>query len=137
MKGEEIPGDDAGEASGNVTAEQYQKKDHGITVTLTEEYASNQAVFVGIRVENEEEFPEMMTMTDNTQYLRLKTKERYSFRTNDSEDCIYAERDVEGKFEDANTFIGIMRIDYSEIDTDESNTRLRCRRWRPRGRNCR
>lgn len=120
VKGEEIPGDDTGEASGNVTAEQYQKKDHGITVTLTEEYASNQAVFVGIRVENEEEFPEMMTMTDNTQYLRLKTKERYSFRTNDSEDCIYAERDVEGKFEDAHTFIGIMRIDYSEIDTDES-----------------
>lgn len=120
VKGEEIPGDDAGEASGNVTAEQYQKKDHGITVTLTEEYASNQAVFVGIRVENEEEFPEMMTMTDNTQYLRLKTKERYSFRTKDSEDYIYAERDVEGKFEDAHTFIGIMRIDYSEIDTDES-----------------
>lgn len=120
VKGEEIPGDNAGKVSGGAAAQQYQKKDQGVTVTLTEEYASNQAVFVGIRVENEEEFPEMMTMTDGAQNLRLKTKERYSFRTNDSEDCIYAERDVEGKFEDAHTFIGIMRIDYSEIDVDES-----------------
>lgn len=120
VKGEEIPADGAGEVSESAAAERYQKKDHGITVTLTEEYASNQAVFVGIRVENEAEFPEMMTMADGIQSMRLKTREHYSFRTNDREDCLYAERDVEGKFEDAHTFIGIMRIDYSEIDVDDS-----------------
>lgn len=101
-------------------AELYRNADSGITLTLTEEYASNQAIYVGIRVENEEGFPEMMTMADGTEHLRFKTMEHYSFRTKDDEAYNYAERDVEGKFEDANTFIGIMRIDYSEIDVDES-----------------
>lgn len=101
-------------------AELYRKTDGGVTLTLTEEYASNQAIYVGIRVENEEGFPEMMTMADGTEHLRFKTREHYSFRTKDDEAYNYAERDVEGKFEDGHTFIGIMRIDYSEIDVDES-----------------
>lgn len=120
VKGEKIPDGSAGDAAKDAERERYQKTDHGVTVTLTEEYASNQGVFVGIRVENEAGFPEMMTMADGAQFLRFKTMEHYSFRTNDSEACRYAERDVEGKFEDANTFIGIMRIDYSEIDSDDS-----------------
>lgn len=123
VKGEEIPdgsaGDTAKGADGDA-AELYRKTDHGITVTLTEEYASNQAVFVGIRVENEAGFPGMMSMADGTQHLRLKTMEHYSFRTKDTEAYNYAERDVEGKFEDDHSFIGIMRIDYSEIDSDDS-----------------
>lgn len=120
VKGEEIPDGGAGDTAQGGGEELYRKTDKGVTVTLTEEYASNQAVFVGIRVENEAGFPKMMTMADGTQNLRFKTMEHYSFRTNDSEDYRYAERDVEGKFEDTNTFIGIMRIDYSEIDSDES-----------------
>lgn len=116
VQGEELPENE----EGMTKQEQYQKSDNGLTVTLTEEYASNQAIYVGVRIENEEAFPQMATSVgDGTQRLRLKTNERYSFRTKDSE-AMSCERDVEGKFEDANTFIGIMRIDYSEIDTDES-----------------
>lgn len=116
VKGEDIPG------TGAEVSEPYRKSDNGITLTLTEEYASNQAVYVGIRVENREGFPQMMENVDQTQVLRLKTREKYSFRKNDAE-AIVSERTVEGKFEDANTFIGIMRIDYSEIDTDDSKYR--------------
>lgn len=116
VEGEELSENKAEEGG----EELYQKTDGGVTLTLTEEYASNQAIYVGIRVENEEGFPKMMTMADGTQNLRFKTREHYSFRTRDDEAYTYAERDVEGKFEDANTFIGIMRIDYSEIDVDES-----------------
>ena len=54
----------------------------------------------------------MLFRSDGTQNLRLKTMEHYSFRTNDAEEYSYNERDVEGRFEDSNTFIGIMRIDY-------------------------
>jgi hypothetical protein len=113
VEGEDLPEKEEADES-------YQKADNGIRVTLTEEYASNQAVYVGMRIENEAEFPEMMVMADGTQNLRLKTMEHYSFRTNDAEEYSYNERDVEGTFEDAYTFIGIMRIDYSEIDVDES-----------------
>ena len=115
VQGEELP--EGGEAEAR--REQYQKSDNGLTVTLTEEYASNQAIYVGVRIENEEAFPQMAAAEDGIQTLRLKTKERYSFRTKDSE-AMSCERVVEGKFEDADTFIGIMRIDYSEIDVDES-----------------
>ncbi len=116
VEGEDIPASEGN----NTESEQYRKTDNGMTITLTEEYASNQAVYVSMRMENEEGFPEMATNMDGTQYLRLKTMEHYSFRVNDSEAYTYAEREVEGRFEDANTFIGIMRIDYSEIDVDES-----------------
>lgn len=95
----------------------YQKTDNGITVTLTEEYASNQAVYIGICVENEQAFPEMAKTADGSQYLYLKTRENYSFRDKEG---VCGARNVEGKWEDAHTFIGIMRIDYSEIDKDES-----------------
>lgn len=128
LKGEDLPGAD--KEAGEKTL--YQKEDGGITLTLTEEYASNQAVYVGIRVENEEEFPQMMEMMDKTQVLRLKTRERYSFRKNDAE-ALVAERDVEGKFEDAHTFIGIMRIDYSEIDVDDSKYQAALREMEAQG----
>ena len=56
------------------TAPQYQKADSGIKVTLTEEYASNQAVYIGIRIENAEEFPELVTMIESgAQFLEVRT----------------------------------------------------------------
>lgn len=133
VKGEEIPDGVTGDAADGAGKELYQKTDNGVTVTLTEEYASNQAVYVGIRVENEEGFPGMMTMADGTEHLRFKTMEHYSFRTNDEEAYTYAERDVEGKFEDDHTFIGIMRIDYSEIDSDDSKYRAALREMEAQG----
>lgn len=45
----------------------------------------------------------------------MKTKENYSFRP---QDPVSTRRTVEGKFEDEHTFIGIMRIDYSELASD-------------------
>ncbi len=88
-------------------------------MTLTEEYATNQAIFIGIRVENEQEFPETAIFADGTQQIRFETNERYSFRRQGDE-LVGGIRDVQGTFEDAHTFIGIMRIDYSEINIDGS-----------------
>ncbi|MCI9464450.1 MAG: DUF4179 domain-containing protein [Lachnospiraceae bacterium] len=97
------------------TAPQYQKADSGIKVTLTEEYASNQAVYIGIRIENAEEFPELVTMIESgAQFLEVRTQETYSFRP----EPIVTRRRIEGKFEDAHTFIGVLRIDYSELIID-------------------
>lgn len=113
-----VEGEDIAETGEN-KEELYQKSDGGITVTLTEEYATNQAIFLGIRVENEREFPEMVVFADGTQQLRFETDERYSFRRQGDEQ-VGGVRDVQGTFEDAHTFIGIMRIDYSEINIDSS-----------------
>ncbi len=93
----------------------YTKKSGDITVTLTEQYASNQAIYIGVHVENAKEFPNMVQMLDGTQSLRVHLKEQYSFRT----DTVEMWRDIDGKFENKHTFDGILRIDYSEINVDD------------------
>ncbi|MDE6942368.1 MAG: hypothetical protein K2P40_15715, partial [Lachnospiraceae bacterium] len=107
-----------GEASGEESVRDttvYQKTSGDITITLTEEYATNQAVYIGVNVRNAQAFPEMALFTDGTQCLSMKTVEQYSFRS----DTIQSLRLIEGKFVDAQTFEGILRIDYSEINKDE------------------
>lgn len=95
----------------------YQMTDQDIKVTVTEEYASNQAVFIGIRVENADEFPELVAFVESgAQFLDIRTRETYSFRP----DPIVTRRRIEGQFEDPHTFIGVMRIDYSELIIDYS-----------------
>ncbi len=106
------------------TESPYRKKDGDVTITLTEQYASNQAIFIGVRVENDKEFPAIASYEDGRQTLQVFTCENYSFRPDSDPYCIdsdsgYAMRTIEGKFEDAHTFIGIMRIDYSDINVDE------------------
>ena len=93
----------------------YRQKEGNVTITLTDIYASNQAIFVGVCVENEEEFPEFVTFGEKErQVMEAETLERYSFR----DDEVMGYRDIEGKFEDEHTFIGVMRIDYSDINVD-------------------
>ena len=95
----------------------YQAQSQGITITFTEYYASNQAVFVGVRIENDEEFPEFATMGDwNYQLIQVSTQEKYSFR----DTGISYSRDIEGRLEDPYTFVGVMRIDYDSIIVDTS-----------------
>lgn len=43
----------------------YQVKDGGITVTLEQEYVSNQALFIGVRIESEEPIPELVAYVEN------------------------------------------------------------------------
>ncbi|WWR16400.1 hypothetical protein V1224_02790 [Lachnospiraceae bacterium JLR.KK008] len=101
----------------------YQVKDGSLTVTLTEEYASNQAVYIGVRMEKDEGFPEIMAYEDGRTELQFMTSETYSFREDTLENNM---RTVEGKFEDSHTFIGIMRIDYSDINADYSKYEQYC-----------
>lgn len=110
--------EDVGKQTGSGEDVLYRKTDGDITITLTEEYASNQAIFIGVRIENKQEFPEMASYADGsgTQFMQAWTKESYSFRP----DQIQSARSIQGKFEDAHTFLGIIRIDYSDIDVNES-----------------
>ena len=105
------------EETTKLEADNYQAQSQGITITFTEYYASNQAVFVGVRIENDEEFPEFATMGDgNYQLIQVSTQEEYSFR----DTGISYSRDIEGRLEDPYTFVGVMRIDYDSIIVDMS-----------------
>ncbi len=103
------------EAQSMNEAATYQKTSGDLTITLTEEYATNQALFIGVNIKNIQEFPQMAVFMDGTQSLSLQTEEQYSFRS----DSVPAYRRIEGRFIDAHTFEGILRIDYSEINVDD------------------
>lgn len=116
-EGGQNQGDNAGAVFDVEEESPYRQKVGDLTITLTDVYASNQAIFVGVCVENEQKFPGMVVYEAQGGYqeLQLKTVEKYSFR----DDKITNRRDIQGKFEDAHTFIGVMRIDYSEINVDD------------------
>ena len=103
----------------NTISSRYQAADQGLTVTLTEYYASNQGISIGVRVENEEAFPEMAVMLaePRNQLLQLVTAETYSFR-DEGDQAVDGFRNLEGRMVDEHTFEGVMRIDYESIRKD-------------------
>lgn len=93
-------------------AEDFISADGGITISVTEEYASNQACYIGMKVESEQAFPEMAATVDGgQQFIKARTVENYSFCPGERSNRRY----IEGKFVDEYTFLGIIRIDYDEI----------------------
>ena len=101
----------------------YRDQSQGITITFTEYYASNQAIFFGVCIENDEKFPEFATMGDaDYQLIQVNTREEYSFR--DTE--VGGFRDIEGRLEDAYTFVGVMRVAYDSINVDSSKYDAAC-----------
>ena len=95
----------------------YQDQSQGIKITFTEYYASNQAIFFGVCIENDEKFPAFATMGDaDYQLIQVNTREEYSFR----DTGISGFRDIEGRLEDAYTFVGVMRVAYDSINVDSS-----------------
>lgn len=95
--------------------------DGGITISIMEEYASNQALYIGVKVENEQVFPEMVATIDSgQQFIKARTVETYSFAQEPCRDRRY----IEGKFVDEHTFLGVIRIDYGYIRamTEERDT---------------
>ena len=88
----------------------YQATDNGITLSVEEYYATNQAVFLGIRMVTEEPLPQ--DLTDTMIFLSTET---YSFRADDPHRGNW---DFEFERIDDHTFLGIVRIDYDTIRKD-------------------
>lgn len=95
-----------------LTEDALVSTDGGITISVTEEYASSQALYIGIKVENEQAFPEMVATIDKgQQFIKARTLENYSFNPGQRKDRRY----IEGKFVDEHTFIGSIRVDYDNL----------------------
>lgn len=108
----------------------YRTQDGDITVTITEYYASNQAIFFGVCIESKAAFPAFAVMGDTEyQLIQALTKERYSFRDGE----VAGARNIEGRLEDAHTFAGIMRVDYDDINIDGRKYEAACREAEAKG----
>lgn len=129
MESEETEEGAFGESTGD-EAFTYRAEDDGITLTFTEYYASNQAIFIGVCIESQEPFPTFATMGDTDyQLIQANTEEQYSFR----DTVVDGFRNIEGRLEDVYTFAGIMRIDYDSINVDDTKYETACKEAEEKG----
>ena len=96
----------------------YQASDQGYTITLMDYYATNQAIFLGVKMESKEGFPEMSSDSDEKSQIMIATLEEYSFRSGDP---VHGGRSLEGQLVDEHTFLGLIRIDYKSIQTGDQD----------------
>ena len=111
----ETPVEGNGEAS-TQTDSAYVKESAGVTVSLSEVYCNDQAIYLAMTMESEEEFPDTLTDESGKVTMQLETAETYSFNPM----VQHGLRQVEGKMLDKNTFAGIMRISFDEVNVDDS-----------------
>ncbi len=101
----------------------YTKTSDGLTITFSEVYANDQAIYLTMTAKSEEPFPDtMMTSTENGDerpIFGMLFDEGYSFLPKDSS---YTGENMmaypEGMFIDENTFSCILRLDLAEATQD-------------------
>lgn len=76
----------------------------GITVTLSEIYCNDQALYITLKIESEERIPELLGC------FWCETEENYSFNSEEQSDVPI----IDGKRIDDHTYIGILRFDLND-----------------------
>lgn len=101
----------------------YIQENNGVRVAISEVYYNSMALYLGISIESEESFPADFIRTKNMEdyvldydILAIMGTQKFSFR--DSE-FLWAL--VEGSFMDANTFVGIYRIDLANSRNEDGS----------------
>lgn len=96
--------ENAGEKDEAEKTENYTKTVDGITVTLSEMYSNDQALYVTVQIQSKDGFPEISGFSVNS-------TQKYSFM----EDTDCSAPTLEGEFIDGNTFAGLLRFDLNEV----------------------
>ncbi|MDC7286225.1 DUF4179 domain-containing protein [Blautia schinkii] len=105
----------------------YTKTSDGLTITFSEVYANEQAIYLTMKAESEEPFPETMLDTNNELGIErpvistIFTK-NYSFMNNGQSevDAQYDLANPEGVFLDDHTYTCILRIDLKNDTLDRT-----------------
>lgn len=117
-------GDNNTAGNGSVTGETvYTKTSDGLTITLSEIYANDQAIYLTMKAESEEPFPEtMMSQNDlgtETPAISLDYTKNYSFLDEAQNKLIQTGfAQPEGVFTDEHTYTCILRLDLAEDTKD-------------------
>lgn len=96
--------ENAGEKDETEETENYTKTVDGMTVTLSEIYSNDQALYVTVQIRSKDVFSGISGFS-------VDTKQKYSFLT----DTEYSNPTLEGEFIDEHTFAGLMRFDLNEV----------------------
>ena len=102
----------------------YTKTSDGLTITFSEVYANEQAIYLTMKAESEEPFPETMLDANNESGIEMPListifTKNYSFLTN-GDDAQYDIANPEGIFLDEHTYTCILRIDLKNDTLDRT-----------------
>lgn len=102
----------------------YTKTSDGLTITFSEVYANDQAIYLTMTAKSEEPFPPtMMSQTEigeEQPLFNMTFVDSYSFLPADSSYSGVGSTNPEGIFIDENTYSCILRLDLAEVKQDTS-----------------
>lgn len=95
----------------------YTKTVHGVTVSIEEAYCSVEAIYLSLMITSKKSFPDTAIDMDDKPILYLQGAADYSFDPVKREEAegYGIDGQLEGKFLDSHTYVGIYRIDIMDI----------------------
>jgi len=101
----------------------YTQTNDGLTVTLSEVYCNNQALYITVLMKSEEPFPETLYLTNGEDLYQpnicMYIDAEWDFRSDLTDgwgDLVY----LEGEMMDEYTYIGVMRVNMNDVTRDAS-----------------
>lgn len=99
-------------------AETFRKTVDGVTVTLSEVYCNDLALYLSLLVESEEPIPDTM-MKEDTPYISLNESNAH-FSYNPEGEVFLGREMLDGKFLDAHTYASVLRINMQDTCYDQA-----------------
>ncbi|MFV0528950.1 MAG: DUF4179 domain-containing protein [Lachnospiraceae bacterium] len=97
-----------------LTENQFVKTSGGITVTISESYSNKYALYLAVKIENEEEFPaDFNRIKNQADYVLDYDRLELEVVPTTIEGIELNPYYIEGQYEDMHTFVGIIRIPLS------------------------
>lgn len=105
------------------TENEYIQSKNGLTVAITEFSYDNNKLYMALRITNEEGFPEdFMEDVPDGQLNHLQCNSSAVVHRDGKDDIRYSEADgniplydIEGEFQDKNTFVGIAMVEFDDL----------------------
>ncbi len=99
--------------------ESYSKTVDGTTVTLSEVYCNDQAMYLSMTIHTEEKFPDTYMDSDGKPNIKLGRDSaiKYDYL---NEKCNIYNAYLDGKMLDDNTYAGVLRIPVEDMTVDDS-----------------
>lgn len=108
------------EAADETTHNTLSQTYNGVTVTISEVYYNSKALYLGVTIYNEKDFPPDFNRTQNMKdyMLDYDRLELHAIGKPNFTDNNLSPYYIEGKFKNVKTFVGIIRIDLAHMDDE-------------------
>lgn len=103
-----------GEPKNGITATQ-----NGTSVTLSEVYCNDSALYLAFKIETEDKFPDTMTDQERKPIVRFGFDSAFSTSFQSVEDGMLLNSYLDGQILDEHTYAGVLRIESTDLTVDE------------------